>query len=176
MAETLSTSEPLITVDRLHTYFPTDEGMVKAVNDVSLVIPKGKTLGLVGESGLRQSRHGDVDHSTDLPGREKSPAGESCCMTERPADGALGTARGRDAQGPRRADRHDLSGADDLAQPGLHDRLADRRGDPPASAGRQAQKPATGRSRCCTRSRFPSRSSGSTSTRTSSPAACGSGR
>ncbi len=48
-------TDPLITIDRLQTHFFTDEGVVKAVEDVSLVIPKGKTLGLVGESGCGKS-------------------------------------------------------------------------------------------------------------------------
>ncbi len=48
-------AEPLITVERLQTHFVTDEGVVKAVEDVSLVIPKGKSLGLVGESGCGKS-------------------------------------------------------------------------------------------------------------------------
>ena len=48
-------SEPLITIEHLKTFFDTDEGTVKAVNDVSLVIPRGKTLGLVGESGCGKS-------------------------------------------------------------------------------------------------------------------------
>jgi peptide/nickel transport system ATP-binding protein len=48
-------SEPLITIDHLKTHFFTDDGVVKAVDDVSLVIPKGKTLGLVGESGCGKS-------------------------------------------------------------------------------------------------------------------------
>ncbi len=48
-------STPLIEVDSLHTYFYTDEGVVKAVNDVSLTIGKGQTLGLVGESGSGKS-------------------------------------------------------------------------------------------------------------------------
>ncbi len=48
-------SDPLITVEHLQTFFHTDEGVVKAVNDVSLVIPRGKTLGLVGESGCGKS-------------------------------------------------------------------------------------------------------------------------
>jgi oligopeptide/dipeptide ABC transporter ATP-binding protein len=48
-------TQPLINVDSLQTFFYTDEGVVKAVNDVSLTIPKGKTLGLVGESGCGKS-------------------------------------------------------------------------------------------------------------------------
>ena len=47
--------EPLITIDRLKTCFHTDDGVVRAVDDVSLTIPKGKTLGLVGESGCGKS-------------------------------------------------------------------------------------------------------------------------
>jgi len=47
--------DPLVTIDRLCTLFDTDEGVVRAVDDVSLVIPRGKTLGLVGESGCGKS-------------------------------------------------------------------------------------------------------------------------
>src|SRR5882757_2682482 len=46
---------PLITVENLKTYFNTDEGVVKAVDDVSFVIPKRGVLGLVGESGSGKS-------------------------------------------------------------------------------------------------------------------------
>jgi oligopeptide/dipeptide ABC transporter ATP-binding protein len=47
--------EPLIEIKNLQTHFFTDEGVVKAVENVSLTIPKGKTLGLVGESGCGKS-------------------------------------------------------------------------------------------------------------------------
>jgi oligopeptide/dipeptide ABC transporter ATP-binding protein len=47
--------DPLLTVDHLCTYFYTDDGVVKSVDDVSLAIPLGKTLGLVGESGCGKS-------------------------------------------------------------------------------------------------------------------------
>jgi peptide/nickel transport system ATP-binding protein len=46
---------PLLSVERLQTQFPTEEGLVRAVDDVSFTIPRGKTLGLVGESGCGKS-------------------------------------------------------------------------------------------------------------------------
>ena len=45
----------VLEVRNLKTYFFTDEGIVKAVDDVSFRVPKGKTLGLVGESGCGKS-------------------------------------------------------------------------------------------------------------------------
>jgi len=48
-------TEPLLDIRNLHTYFRTDEGLAKAVNGVDLVVPKGQTLGLVGESGCGKS-------------------------------------------------------------------------------------------------------------------------
>ncbi len=45
----------LIEVKNLKTYFYTDAGVVKAVNDVSFSIEQGKTLGVVGESGCGKS-------------------------------------------------------------------------------------------------------------------------
>lgn len=46
---------PVIEVNDLRTYFHTDDGIVKAVDDVSLTIEAGKTLGVVGESGSGKS-------------------------------------------------------------------------------------------------------------------------
>ncbi len=45
----------LIEIKNLKTYFHTEGGIVKAVDDVSLSIPVGKTLGVVGESGCGKS-------------------------------------------------------------------------------------------------------------------------
>ncbi|MEX2173637.1 MAG: ABC transporter ATP-binding protein, partial [Pirellulaceae bacterium] len=45
----------LLDIDNLATYFHTDDGVVKAVDDISLSIEEGKTLGIVGESGSGKS-------------------------------------------------------------------------------------------------------------------------
>lgn len=45
----------LLEIDRLKTYFHTDAGTVKAVDELSVKIRLGETLGLVGESGSGKS-------------------------------------------------------------------------------------------------------------------------
>ncbi len=45
----------LLEVRNLKTYFFTEEGVVKAVNDVSFSVDKGETIGIVGESGCGKS-------------------------------------------------------------------------------------------------------------------------
>ena len=45
----------ILEIDNLHTYFFTDQGVVKAVNGVSFNIPKNATVGIVGESGCGKS-------------------------------------------------------------------------------------------------------------------------
>lgn len=48
-------TDPLVEIRNLRTQFFTEEGVVRSVDDVSLTIPRGKTLGLVGESGCGKS-------------------------------------------------------------------------------------------------------------------------
>ena len=43
--------EKLIEIKNLKTFFTTDAGIARAVNDVSFDIFKGEVLGIVGESG-----------------------------------------------------------------------------------------------------------------------------
>lgn len=45
----------VVEFDNLHTFFFTDVGTVKAVNGVSFEVPRGKTVGIVGESGCGKS-------------------------------------------------------------------------------------------------------------------------
>jgi oligopeptide/dipeptide ABC transporter ATP-binding protein len=48
-------SQPLLEISGLSTIFYTDDGIVRAVNDVSFSIERGQTLGVVGESGCGKS-------------------------------------------------------------------------------------------------------------------------
>ncbi|MEG2207805.1 MAG: ABC transporter ATP-binding protein [Clostridia bacterium] len=52
---TMRDTNNVVEFDNLHTYFFTDIGTVKAVDGVSFDIPKGKTVGVVGESGCGKS-------------------------------------------------------------------------------------------------------------------------
>lgn len=51
----MSNSDPILEVRNLVTSFQTEEGRIKAVDDVSFSVEKGKTLGIVGESGCGKS-------------------------------------------------------------------------------------------------------------------------
>jgi len=46
---------PLLQVENLETHFFTEDGVVRAVDDVSFSVPEGATVGLVGESGCGKS-------------------------------------------------------------------------------------------------------------------------
>ncbi|MBQ2688221.1 MAG: ABC transporter ATP-binding protein [Clostridia bacterium] len=48
-------SSNILEIDELHTYFFTEQGVVKAVNGVSFDVPQNKTVGVVGESGCGKS-------------------------------------------------------------------------------------------------------------------------
>ena len=53
-----NSSSPLLEVKKLKKYFKTPKGMLHAVDDVSFTIDRGRTLGVVGESGCGKSTTG----------------------------------------------------------------------------------------------------------------------
>jgi peptide/nickel transport system ATP-binding protein len=63
-------TRPLLEVDGLRMHFFTKAGVVKAVDDVSLKVERGRILGLVGESGSGKSMTGySIMGLVDPPGR-----------------------------------------------------------------------------------------------------------
>lgn len=48
-------NKTLVEFENLKTYFYTEDGVVKAVNDVSFKVKEGETVGIVGESGCGKS-------------------------------------------------------------------------------------------------------------------------
>src|SRR5499426_4481682 len=70
MVKVADNTAPLLTVLNLKTYFPQDEGTVKAVDGVSFVLYPGRTLGIVGESGCGKSITArSILRIVDRPGR-----------------------------------------------------------------------------------------------------------
>jgi peptide/nickel transport system ATP-binding protein len=54
-APAIQTDEPFLVVENLTVRFPTADGLVQAVTDLSYSVELGKTLGIVGESGSGKS-------------------------------------------------------------------------------------------------------------------------
>ena len=70
MLKVADNTTPLLTVRNLKTYFPRDEGTVKAVDGVSFTLYPGRTLGIVGESGCGKSITArSILRIVDRPGR-----------------------------------------------------------------------------------------------------------
>jgi oligopeptide/dipeptide ABC transporter ATP-binding protein len=66
----MSDTKTLLSVDGLHTCFPTTQGTVRAVSGISLTIGRGEMLGVVGESGCGKTVTGlSIMRLVPYPGR-----------------------------------------------------------------------------------------------------------
>ncbi len=109
--------EVLLDIRDLRTYFHVMDGTVRAVDGISFSIRRGQTLGVVGRVGLRQERHRPLDHAPPSTCRRpRSPSGEIWFEGR----DLLALPESEMRERPRQRDRHDLPGADDQPQPGLH--------------------------------------------------------
>ena len=84
----------ILEIEDLHTYFFTDQGIVKAVNGVSFNIPKGSTVGIVGESGCGKTTTGrSIIRLYDITGGSVYYKGERICAGTRSYKDAIKKAR-----------------------------------------------------------------------------------
>ena len=59
------TSEPILEIRDLKTHFMLDTGTVRAVDGIDLTISRGKTLGVIGESGCGKAGTAQVPNRPD---------------------------------------------------------------------------------------------------------------
>ena len=144
-----SHGDNVVEVKDLHVNFYTTLGVVRALNGVSFKIPRGKVLGVVGESGCGKSITGlSIMQLVPRPGRietgemlfhETGDKPVNVLTYERNSD-EMRNIRGN-------ADRHDLPGADDLAQPAAITVGAPDRGSDPAAPDAEPGRGAPARGR-----------------------------
>ena len=119
--------EEVLKIEDLRTYFYTDEGVARAVDGVSLSVGKKQTLGLVGESGCGKSMTA-LSVLRLVPSPPGRIAGGRITLA---GEEILSLLRSEDARHPGQARIHDIPGAHDEPQPGLHHREPGRGGGAP---------------------------------------------
>jgi peptide/nickel transport system ATP-binding protein len=169
-ARTREAPSAFFEVNDLRIHFRTDDGLVKAVDGLSFALDRGRTLGIVGESGSGKSvtslgilglnRGGNAQISGEVWLDGEELVGET--------QEYVRTLRGRKMamifQDPLSAMHPFYTvGAQIIEAYRIHNDVSKSR-------------PATARSSCSTGSAFRSPRRGWTTTRTSSPAVCDSGR
>ena len=173
LAEPVDTTAPLLEVEHLAVEFTSPDGWVRVIDDVSFTVQAGETAGLVGESGSGKS----VSVLTVMgllpkgqaPGRRREHPARRSRAPRDASDSTMRSIQGSDVAMIFQEPMTSLNPAFTIGNQIAESVRAHRKVSKKASVG-------TRRRDARTSSAFPMRPSGSTSTRTSSPAACGSGR
>ena len=160
-----SSTDAVLSVDDLNVRFPTEDGVVHAVRGVSFDLRPGEVLGIVGESGSGKSVTslaimGLLPGSAQLTGSVKFRGRELLGLNDRQMSVVRGKSVAMVFQDP-------MTSLDPVYKIGVQ--IADTTRTSPG------RPPRPGRWTCSSWSASRTRRTGSTRTRTSSPAACGSG-
>ena len=168
MTNGIDTNETLLRVEDLTVEFPTEDGVVHAVRGLSFELKPGEVLGVVGESGSGKSvssmavlgllpRTARVSGSITYRGQELNGLSYNEMRKYR------GNAISMIFQDPMTSLNPVFTVGNQIAEAYLeHHKVSKKAAGP-------------GQSSCWTRSASRSRTGGPSSSRTSSPAACGSG-
>ncbi len=108
---------------------------MQAVDGVSFTVNRGEVVAVVGESGSGKSVTGMT-----LMGLTRGPNARIAGSAKLDGQELLTASNERSAQDPRQRHRDDLPGSDQLAEPGLQGRMADRRADPHAQPADQQDR------------------------------------
>ena len=149
----VSEQEQLLDVRGLTVRFPTADGVVQAVSDVSFTLSRGETLGVVGESGSGKSVS-NLAIMGLLNQQRTEISGEVELRGPQPAEAAARRA----AQDPRQGHRDGLPGSVRLPAPDVPRRRADRRGGDRALRRRARRRHGRAPSSCSTTSASRTRS------------------
>ena len=167
----INMAQPLLQVRNLTTRFNTERGRLTAVDQVSFDVECRRDSCHRRRVRLGQERHGALHHAPHslAAGAHRQRRGDLR------GPGSLQARRRRHPRHSRQQDRHDLPGADVVAQPRPHSGHAGGRAGQPASQRDRGPRRWIMPRNCWAGCAFPMRPAGLRRTRTSIPAACASG-